>query len=673
MSNGAYAFGSSWVQAYSFCGLEYGWQEVWASVQVSTDLGGFDSQTTQWPSTTGEAYVEAAAQLQPYEPGYAHVYATGMIWYPGFGYGPGEGLQGWYDYALYVPPPPPPDPPSLSLIANPVSVTEGSQSELTATVHGLGESGSVSSYSWEIVDDPLDPTDNPAAGQLVSAPSCEQQPQCVAGLLGAGVGTATVKVTAQLGEGTLSAHAKVYFTERPVLRIILDMDWTVNLNAIQDDAQHFIPGRYFLPPEDEFYGLTLPEETVRGTVEEPGYEAQLLAVFVMPSNPNVAVPPPAGVTQVEFLLEDTTAFKGYTSNAGWDNAHDDEPDYGLFAWGHDEDYLSSRAAGFQEGLYAQTYLRIRDYGGYTRVRATASNGAQDSVQLPNDANGNLIADSGWMAYGVRVADDRPSWEDVDAARCLVNAGGCDPNSPTDAEPEPPVAAGMYGDGLTRLEEYRGIRIHDVIMPMDPSIKDLFIAGRVKSTDGLTDYGLGFVSAFNGFPIRVHHIRGALEAKPPDYGPDRVINAFGRDTAGHYDQKAIQMHAYLIPTPVGGEPALGGTRPIYLAPNTPLCVNNGLTPNQTEVIHIDTLRLESFMPEHPKQTVDNNVKKTIGHEVGHAVHVKHYGGPPEICGDDGASEGFDSVMSSGFVPQLLPDWNRAKYNNADRDQIRLHSN
>jgi hypothetical protein len=198
----------------------------------------------------------------------------------------------------------------------------------------------------------------------------------------------------------------------PVLRLILDTDWSVDFNNLTDDSPGFIPGSY---PN----GLSRPPSEV----STGQHNFQVVAVFVDPSNPNVAIPPPPNA-QVTFTLEQTSAFKGYAMNAGWGDGRDDDPDYGLFPWGSTAS-LQSLQVFFQEGLYAQAYLRIWDYGGSTRIADSASNGANAApLQLPVSGSNGLPA-VGWVAQGA-VVQTAPlnNSEDNDQASCLAMISGC---------------------------------------------------------------------------------------------------------------------------------------------------------------------------------------------------------------------------------------------------------
>lgn len=94
-----------------------------------------------------------------------------------------------------------------------------------------------------------------------------------------------------------------------------------------------------------------------------------------------------------------------------------------------------------------------------------------------------------------------------------------------------------------------------------------------------------------------------------------------------------------------------------------------------------VKIEVYMDTHQKlattrgftsQQIENEIKRTTGHEVGHGLHICHRTVPSTPC-PDGASVGtVDSIMSSNITgtPQNDP---ASQYNSADAQQIRIARN
>jgi hypothetical protein len=82
-----------------------------------------------------------------------------------------------------------------------------------------------------------------------------------------------------------------------------------------------------------------------------------------------------------------------------------------------------------------------------------------------------------------------------------------------------------------------------------------------------------------------------------------------------------------------------------------------------------------MPNQPGEVVDRHVRRTMAHEVGHALHVNHRNqsgslSPPTGCSDSASAGSADTVMTSGWFEGLGENWGATRYNNTDRDQMRL---
>src|SRR5262249_13052985 len=92
----------------------------------------------------------------------------------------------------------------------------------------------------------------------------------------------------------------------------------------------------------------------------------------------------------------------------------------------------------------------------------------DRGELPNSTEGDMIADRGWDTLIGSVADDAPGVsDDDDATEVIANN------------------LGAPGDGLSRLQEYRGFVVSSVYERTDPRLRDVFFV--YENTGDYLDY------------------------------------------------------------------------------------------------------------------------------------------------------------------------------------------
>jgi hypothetical protein len=238
---------------------------------------------------------------------------------------------------------------------------------------------------------------------------------------------------------------------------------------------------------------------------------------------------------------------------------------------------------------------------------------------------------------------------------------------------PPPNDGTIGDGLSRFEEYRGFIVSGLHRRMDPRVKDLL--GSSNVTWQGANIGLQF--AFPNLPVLVHRIIGEDESPTPEYrSGDRVINAnyqnagFGGAIAHNADQKAIRVE-------LGDALGVAGfTFPIgfdFQTQNPGVCNEGGLTPNDVDHIEINP-SVSQDEGNRNNDTLDqvlNEISRSVGHEIGHGLHMKHRPPPIQTTCDDGADVGTsDSIMSTAWF--YGPDMNDplSQYNAFDVRQIRV---
>jgi hypothetical protein len=103
-----------------------------------------------------------------------------------------------------------------------------------------------------------------------------------------------------------------------------------------------------------------------------------------------------------------------------------------------------------------------------------------------------------------------------------------------------------------------------------------------------------------------------------------------------------------------------------------------SPNETDYIEIYSVPHQALASNpsynYSATQISNEISRTTGHEVGHAVHVCHRTSVNESCGDGATVGRFgtsdDSVMNSDITGTPATHQS-SKYNLLDIAQIRLH--
>jgi hypothetical protein len=249
-------------------------------------------------------------------------------------------------------------------------------------------------------------------------------------------------------------------------------------------------------------------------------------------------------------------------------------------------------------------VRSEDYGAYGTLEASApdcetleprggvdcsQNEGPNDVKIPRDANGNHIADSAPHDGGGAADKDEDNY---------------------------PYGDGTRGDGLTNYEEYRGfiVKIGQGKGHTRTSIdrKDIFIRDR----DGL---GTGY---FSESGLEIHLIPGAeyyggdspddptgrLGTSQPRRADDRtqVIN-FNSKTAHGGDQRGLRL--------VRGD-LQSNTRSV----SGFTFATDGKNPGPPGNINRVAINRDYIIA----RGIDHKLEKTIAHELGHAVCIKHHG-------------------------------------------------
>jgi hypothetical protein len=245
-------------------------------------------------------------------------------------------------------------------------------------------------------------------------------------------------------------------------------------------------------------------------------------------------------------------------------------------------------------------VRCEDYGAYGTLQASApdcktlqprsgaacsQNEGLNDVKIPRDTNRNNIADSAPHDNGGAASDQD---EDND-----------------------PVGDGTQGDGLTNYEEYRGFIV------VRAGLQNRHIRTNINEKDiFIFDKDLLSTGYFNESGLKIHFIRGQeyyggdskddpkkgkLGTGRPERGT-QIIN-FNSGFAHGGDQHGIRLVNEKLPG-VSGFTFASDKR----SPGPPGNINR---------VAIDR---DAIL----RRNIPNRLQKTIAHELGHAVRIKHHG-------------------------------------------------
>jgi hypothetical protein len=435
----------------------------------------------------------------------------------------------------------------------------------------------------------------------------------------------------------------------PQLSLFLDADENFDPNQPTSDWEQFVPGsRLMNAVESPGDSLTLPP------CGSPIQRIRVLAAYV-DANGMIVPPPVAGLT---MSVTNPSALEGMAGNI---------PDPRDVAGGPFADDLTlDDFADFASSPIPNTAIAtvaVWDYAAFGTVTANPATGTQMALMLPKDTMGNWIPAIGWMADAVQVPNN------------VVGQSDDTDGTPSAA---PPPADGLTGDGLTRFEEYRGFSVQGKHTRTDPRVKDVFIAAKLNQG---TVFGIGFAS---NLPVKARHIWGEEDlGRPLEYYPIdlslpptqqphyRQVNfnagnsSAGGPPLGHQPQKALLVRNQTI----NGQGIVGDTKSLSFAPS--YCPpTGGHYPNSLPEVLVDLAKLQVVGTNYGNTQVqiDNEVRRTIAHEIGHALHIQHRG-DAIVCGDGAAVGTQYSVMSSGWFNGAVSN-GLDGYNSDDRVQIRV---
>ncbi len=414
-------------------------------------------------------------------------------------------------------------------------------------------------------------------------------------------------------------------------------------------------------------GSRLNGSSVPNLVNSP-QQMKLVAAYVEFETGGLrVVPPPNGVTSIDFALSDTSAFKGVAANwpkTGGSTA----PDFDLGNGSH------LRTVSFGSDHTARVDFVAHDYGGVTNVEASPDGGATRVViRVPKDDDSNMLPDACWRADGASVSCSN-----------LTASADRDSNPGVGGPP----TFGILGDGLSVYEEYRGFMIGGQHKRLRPTKRDFFIhrqniGGALNAGDfGLV--GTGFVgsSGMEVHEIMLNEMSGtAVTTRNINNNYENNGGGISGDIPGRNRQTAVLLRFQDMTT---GDPNVKGDTPTQdLAPSVP----NRVIYSRVRVNRIEEVGGLISMDSGFRRNV---IGWVAAHELGHAIHMCHVGpvggGAPGDCPDGATVPPMPDVrnnllfnMHSGIFEDLadrLVNGSRnypSTYHPSSILQLRLHNN
>jgi len=295
--------------------------------------------------------------------------------------------------------------------------------------------------------------------------------------------------------------------------VCVDVDNTFDANAPVDDNKTFVLGT-------TLSGVELPLPSTAG---QPIQQVKL----------HVLTPGLHGRNNVTFTIDpaDVSHYSGLAMNYPI-TSPDSTPDMGF---GNGSLSVTVRVPSSGDTIAT---LNIYDYAASATVTVTAPTPTGDTItyrkKIPRDNDGNGLPDGGWTANGSTMSDDgMPATDDLDSDPAATGT----------------PYEGLYGDGLTALEEYRGFVIGTQHVRLDPNHRDLFI---VADASILASPVLA-PAFWTTLPHALHYLAGdeVLAQSSPDPaidGTSPVVNPNRSGISGALPQRAVRVRSR-IATPL----------------------------------------------------------------------------------------------------------------------------
>lgn len=263
-------------------------------------------------------------------------------------------------------------------------------------------------------------------------------------------------------------------------------------------------------------------------------------------------------------------------------------------------------------------------------------GSRGPGGVPNSTGENKIADVGWVAFGAAVTDVGAADEDSDD----LSASGM----------------GTAGDGLSRVQEYRGFKISGIHGRTDPDKRDIFLT--YENLFGVP-FGEGNEVQLRSKGFALHVVRNdPASSNNNEFGPcgsgavnDHCIN-FTMVSQGVTKQSIIWVQK--LDSFSGDLNYLGVT---VGPPNPPApAAQSGANPNSVSRTVVFEEAIRAACPG--TSNLGALVAREEGHEVGHSIHMNDNASGTTIM-----SYAF-SVANYCLAPPIV-------YGSGDLGQIQLH--
>ncbi|GEM_PF-7038614 len=378
-------------------------------------------------------------------------------------------------------------------------------------------------------------------------------------------------------DGDMSVYDIRIVAERPEFRLFLDVDGDFDPAHPESDIDLYVPGA-------RLDGESLPVPSSGTTIQT----VEVVAGYVLPdgklAKPAEFIEPGEGTPRVSYPARssrNTSRFRGIAMNCGTSTGLDFY--LPVIRWGFVDD----------GGMTARVPLECRDYGGMTVVVGTTQGGNDTAtLRIPQDEDGNLLPDGGWL-------DADGNW---------IDSAGIAPDADDDLFPS--TTNGVNGDGLSAYEEYRGfvvlsngIERHRRTNPSNN--KDLFIWSDVFS-DNLYDA--------THLPFPKHRITNGGKDPSRRINFNYTNNGLGGNIPGHVDQRCLTVFR------------IEEFRDCCYGQNLPPRVQPW-TPNNTDRIEIYIQSIRWASPPNMDRFIvdsfdDAGIRHVLGHEVGHGINIAH---------------------------------------------------
>ncbi len=297
----------------------------------------------------------------------------------------------------------------------------------------------------------------------------------------------------------------------------------------------------------------------------------------------------------ELTLTNTSREPGITINYPVTPGANQLPDLRFLPMGVGESIIPDQFLSIpcHDGSTGKASIGSYDGGGFTTLTAVAI--LEDNTRL----EGHLLISGGNTQIPI---PKRPAGSDIGIAWLVAH------NNPGDGNDiETSIGNTNIGDGLTAYEEYRGVILAGGFRRLNPHKKELGVWG--KRTD-MALFPDGFAWFENASGIKV------LRFDETEIGTNKRLNK-NVSTSHSYDQFVLKIEKNSLPDGEFGKTFGGPGIPSGIS-KTIIDIDQATRKYQNTVRYYNTLNIP--VP----YTLAEFVAKTVAHELGHGVNIKHHG-------------------------------------------------